>query len=301
MLAGSFWIDFVLLLSKQLTPTKTQDALHRIHAILSTGHVETCPVTQIYEHCWGDSRLSRLLIDWEIETAWFGDLRTPPQIRSAAEEFPRWFVGELIRIGALASDARVRCVVKDKSRAVKSGQKVSFHFIFDIAGIPKGSHQRACARVFERISPMLRDVHKEKNFALLPREHLDKPWIGVDWRTMSGSQGFSVPGSRKSPSDPLPRVAYWLLVTREGVKRTDFSWSDKNQSVVDLDREAFLQVLYHASYTPASAASVSYTQEFLARDEELVFFIFIFICSASGNRTLRPFYTAQPCAGKGGY
>lgn len=183
-------------------------------------------------------------------------------------------MGELIRIGALSSDARVRCVVKDKSRAVKSGQKISFHFIFNITGIPKGSHQRACKRVFERISPLLREVHKAKDFSKLSHEHLDKPWIGVDWRTMSGSQGFSVPGSRKNPTDSLPRVVYWLCITRDDQQRTDFPWKDQNHSVSDLGREVFLQVLYHASYTPASADSVSYTPEFLVCDEALVFFPF---------------------------
>lgn len=267
-----------------------QDGLHKVFDILSTGSVEDTPVSQIYEHCWGDSRLSRLLIDWEIETPWFCDLRTPEQIQAAAEKFPHWFVSELIRIGALASDARVRCVVKDKSRPLKSGRKVSYHFVFDIAGIPKGSHQRACARVFERISPMLRDVHKNKNFALLPQEHLDKPWIGVDWRTMSGSQGFSVPGSCKNASDPYPSVPYWLYVTKDGQQRTDFPWKDQNHSVSDLGRKAFLQVLYHASYTPPSAGAVSYTAEFLVRDEELVTsFFFLVFAPASGSRTLRPF------------
>ena len=40
-------------------------------------------VQQIYEHCWGDGRVSRLIIDWEAETPWFGERRTREQVRPA--------------------------------------------------------------------------------------------------------------------------------------------------------------------------------------------------------------------------
>ena len=94
-------------------------------------------VEQIYEHAWGDTRLSRLLIDWEIESEWASHRRTPDQLRATAESFPTWFVQQLVNTKSLDPDARVHCTVKDKSRQIERGVKVSFHFAFNITGCPK--------------------------------------------------------------------------------------------------------------------------------------------------------------------
>jgi hypothetical protein len=65
------------------------------------------PVAQIYEHCWGEDRISRLLIDWEAMEAWFGGARSAEQIRETALKFPEWFVNRLVAICALEPDAKV--------------------------------------------------------------------------------------------------------------------------------------------------------------------------------------------------
>lgn len=94
-------------------------------------------VSQIYEHCWGDSRLCRLLIDWEVESSWLTGRRTVEELSRTGAAFPAWFVTQLARAGVLDHDAKVRCTVKDKSRPIEDGHKVSFHFIFNIAGCPR--------------------------------------------------------------------------------------------------------------------------------------------------------------------
>ena len=96
-------------------------------------------VEQIYEHAWGDTRLSRLLIDWEIESEWASHRRTPEQLRATAERFPVWFVKQLVNTNSLDPDAMVHCTVKDKSRQIERGMKISFHFAFNIIGCPKVS------------------------------------------------------------------------------------------------------------------------------------------------------------------
>ena len=91
-------------------------------------------VGQIYEHCWGEARINRLLIDFEIETPWLGGRRTPEEIKRTAESFPAWFTGQLERVGVLDPECQVRCTMKDKSRAIEGGHKISYHFVFNIAG-----------------------------------------------------------------------------------------------------------------------------------------------------------------------
>lgn len=220
-------------------------------------------VEQIYEHSWGDTRLCRLLIDWEIESPWVSDRRTPEQLRVTAEKFPVWFVKQLVNVKALDPDARVHCTVKDKSRVIERGTKVSFHFSFSITGCPKGSHSVACSRVLAPLLPKLKEIAKAKNLDKLSDADIDMPWIGIDWRTVSGSHGFSVPFSRKKPADPYPSVPYKLVIRcnqdgQWGADRHDFSWRELEHSMAALGESKCLQIFYHASYTPPAGDSVSY-------------------------------------------
>jgi hypothetical protein len=205
-------------------------------------------VGQVYEHCWGDTRVSRLLIDWEVETPWLGGKRTTAQVRETAREFPLWFVGELRRIGALDEKSAVKCVVKDKTRAIAGGDKVSFHFIFGIAGFPKGSHSTACFRVLGPHLDWMKAAHERKSFAEASDTRLAHPVIGADWRTITGSHGFSTPLSRKKESDPVPIVAERQTLTR-GVKSEALSPSP-------------LGGMYLASYTTPWADCVGYCPSF---------------------------------------
>jgi hypothetical protein len=220
-------------------------------------------IEQIYEHSWGDTRLSRLLIDWEVESPWASGRRTPEQLRVTAEKFPVWFVKQLVKTNSLDPDAHVHCVVKDKSRDIERGTKVSFHFAFNITGGPKGSHQIACSRVIQPLLTKLKEIAKSKNLNGLSDAEIDLPWIGIDWRTLSGSHGFSVPFSRKKPQDPYPSVPYKMVIHRTTddewiADRKDFSWKDIEHSFATLGERKCLKIFYHASYTPPAADSVSY-------------------------------------------
>ena len=94
-------------------------------------------VGAVYEHSWGDTRLNRLLIDFEVESPWLSGRRTVDEMKRTAEAFPVWFVRQLERTGSLDSEATVRVTIKDKSRAIEGGQKISYHFIFNIGGNPR--------------------------------------------------------------------------------------------------------------------------------------------------------------------
>lgn len=220
-------------------------------------------VEQIYEHSWGDTRLSRLLIDWEIESPWAMGRRTPEQLRATAEKFPVWFVQQLVKHEALPPEARVHCTVKDKSREIERGTKVSFHFAFNITGCPKGSHSAACSRVLAPFLAKLKEIAKHKNLDRLSDTEIDMPWIGTDWRTVSGSHGFSVPFSRKKPGDPYPSVPHKLVIRRDqdgkwGADSKEFKWKDMEHSISALGEERCLKIFYHASYTPPAGDCVSY-------------------------------------------
>ena len=120
-----------------------QDGFRKMLELLDSGKCtafeEEPPfdVQQIYEHCWGQGRASRLLIDWEVETPMLGGRRTAAEARAAAEAFPGWFVQRLVKVGMLDRSERVRCTVKDKSRPISGGEKISMHFTFNLAGHPK--------------------------------------------------------------------------------------------------------------------------------------------------------------------
>jgi len=239
-------------------------------------------VEQIYEHSWGDTRLSRLLIDWEIESPWASGRRTPEQLRVTAEKFPLWFVKQLIKNDVLHADTHVHCTVKDKSRDIERGTKVSFHFAFNIAGCPKGSHKTACSRVLSPILPRLKIIAQDKNLDKLSDNEIDQPWIGVDFRTIAGSHGFSVPFSRKKPTDPYPSVAYKLEIYRERedtwkADRHDFSWKDSEHSFAALGESKCLKIFYHSSYTPPAGDCVSYHRLYSAPLQDPVSDIFCWL------------------------
>ena len=181
------------------------------------GTERTIRVDQIYEHCWGDQRLSRILIDWEIQEEWAKKRMSAADIHAVGMEFPAWFVREMMRRGILSPHGKVRCVVKDKSRTLaEGGEKVSFHFVFNIAGIPRASHRVACGLVIDSaISSFLRRIREARNLDCLPDDKLRSPWIGVDLSTTSGGHGFSVPFSRKRITDPVPSIPCIIHVSRE--------------------------------------------------------------------------------------
>ena len=208
----------------------------------------------MYEHCWGETRISRLLIDWEVETPRLGGLRTAAQMRATADKFPGWFVKALRRLGALEPLAPVNCVVKDKTRLIEGGEKVSFHFIFSIAGFPKGSHMMAALRVIDPHLGWLKACAEKKSFT----EHLDHPVIGVDWRTLGGSHGFSTPLSKKRESDPDPVVTKRLTLLADK--------EDEQALVFEVGSTGARRALYQASYTTPEAATVGYCPEFVAQD-----------------------------------
>ena len=127
----------------------------------------------------------------------------------------------------------------------------------------QGSHRTACIKVFERVLAKLKEAANVKSFAGLTDKELDQPWIGADWRTMSGGHGFSVPFSRKKDGDPYPAVPYYLMLssTRGGewsAERHDFSWKDDEHSISALGVDKCLRILYQASYTPATGDCVTY-------------------------------------------
>lgn len=127
----------------------------------------------------------------------------------------------------------------------------------------QGSHSYACKLVFDKFLNKLKDVAKAKSFGTLSDEELDQPWIGADWRTMSGSHGFSVPFSRKKEGDPYPGVPYHLTLSKGADsnwagERKDFAWKDAVHSIQALGEARCLRIFYHASYTPAAGDCVAY-------------------------------------------
>lgn len=129
--------------------------------------------------------------------------------------------------------------------------------------VSQGSHRVACGRVLEPFLAKLKALAKEKSFGTFSDAELDQPWIGVDFRTITGSHGFSTPFSKKKETDPYPVVPYYMLLSKQrgegwtGV-RHDFAWSQEEHSIPSLGVDKCLRIFYHASYTPAAGDCVSY-------------------------------------------
>lgn len=127
----------------------------------------------------------------------------------------------------------------------------------------QGSHRVACGRVLEPFLAKLKTLAKEKSFGTFSDAELDQPWIGVDFRTITGSHGFSTPFSKKKETDPYPSVPYYLLVSKQRTEgwtgvRHDFAWQREEHSVSALGVDKCLRIMYQASYTPAAGDCVTY-------------------------------------------
>ena len=127
----------------------------------------------------------------------------------------------------------------------------------------QGAHHTACSLVIKPVLAKLKEIADIKSLDKLSDKQIDQPWIGVDWRTVSGSHGFSVPFSRKKQEDPYPSVPYKLIIYRKAdsawvADRQEFSWKDTEHSFAALGETKCLQIFYHASYTPPAADCVTY-------------------------------------------
>ena len=131
--------------------TKTfQDGLIMLRDIYMRTRSETrFEFVQLLEHSWGNERVCRLLIDWEMEESKFGSKFSVDEVKEMAANFPRWFASRLREMRAVNTRSEIKIIMKNKSRTTDSGYKVSYHFVVNVVGVPAGSHKQVCQRIFE--------------------------------------------------------------------------------------------------------------------------------------------------------
>ena len=233
------------------------------------------PVTQIYELQTGDFDLSAadsvyrgvervcyLIFDWEILESYYLDERSVPRLSSAqiahvAAGFPAWVYSRLLSMRYIRQEDCLHVIVKKKSRKVSGDFKHSYHFIFEIAGIPVLHHKHVCA---ELVRPYIHDkvrVKQAKTLAFLSDDQLQCPVWGLDL-VNHGNQAFATLLSRKSGSDPYPTLRRRIVFNNGVIQRVEAfpAWPRPGEDV-----QLQLDLLRSASYTIPKTTGISYTSQ----------------------------------------
>ena len=256
-----------------------QDALREMLRIDFQGGIvdggQLTPVTQIYELQSGDipaspeggvyrdvERVCYLIFDWEILESYYRNEEgvrriSSTRIAEVAASFPMFVYSQLLSRRYVRSEDDVHVVVKKKSRSVPGDFKHSYHFVFEIAGIPVVHHKRVCAEI---VRPYIHDktrVKQAKTLLGLTDEQLLCPVWGMDL-VNHGNQAFATLLSRKSKGDPYPQLRRRIVFSGGFVKRTDgfAAWPSHGG-----DLPLQMEMLKTASYTIPKATAIAYTGE----------------------------------------
>lgn len=234
-------------------------------------------VHQIYEHQWGEGRLVRLMIDWEIMQSAYEDRLSLEEIKKIPDRFPEWFVSRLREERAIHSDTEVECIVKDKTRSKGDDLKLSRHFIFNIAAITMHGHYQAMCAVIHPWVARIQQFHKDKTLKGIDDKDIQSPVWGWDNRLLRGQNGIGTLFGRKpgETDAPYPTVPHRLILKPGSVACTKFAWCDKQHSVDVLGDKTSLVVLYHCSYSTPLATMVTYDPSFLHKIKVYIFQMYV--------------------------
>ena len=236
---------------------------------------ELTPVTQIYELQTGDVDLSGekavyrgveracyLIFDWEILESYYkdddGNMRiSSEQIAQVAATFPMWVYLRLLSFRYVRHEDCLHVIVKKKSRAVSGDYKHSYHFIFEIVGIPVMHHKFVCG---ELVRPFARDkfrVKQSRSLSFLSDEQLLCPVWGMD-QVNHGNQAFATLLSRKSKADPYPQLRRRIVFMGSVTKQVE-TFPPWASTVGDAQKQ--LEMLRVSSYTIPKRTAIAYTDE----------------------------------------
>jgi len=194
----------------------------------------------------------RIILDCDAYIADYAGLLTEEELVQSVLQVPQMLTRELVRIGAISREDTVCVVEKDKSRH----DKVSFHFTFNIVGIPTVDLKAMFERVV--LAPY-KEVHArclaEKSRVPLAKhiaKSLGKDGVyahalaHVDPSTVKGKHQFSTAFSRKKGEGP-PRMGWMQWISEGGTKVRRVESSLRGVDVVPSSERAF-GMLYLAGF-----------------------------------------------------
>lgn len=192
----------------------------------TSGEGKTLAVELLYEkQVVGEP--CRIILDCEAYTGDYDGVMSKEELVESMRHVPVMLTRELVRAGGIRREDKVIVVEKNKSReagADARGDKVSFHFVFNIVGTPTGDLKH----MFEQlVLAPYRAVHarakKAKSAAEIARliaasQGEDRVYAAalahVDPSTVKGMHQFSLVFSRKK-KEPPPRID-WIYQLTEG-------------------------------------------------------------------------------------
>jgi hypothetical protein len=219
-------------------------------------------VHQFLEHQFGEeARPVRLLIDWEIMQSAYQGRITREEIIQISDNFPTWLVNEMRQKSMIHSTSKVRCIVKEKSRAKGDDYKISRHFIFNIASVSLEGHSIILQHILEKYRSDIVSLRQNKNLAHIQEDNLRLPIWGMDFGIIRGQNGIATMFGIKQGEDQAAQKASitYILTITETCTKTKKHKLFAQSNIMELSEDDALALLYHTSYTiPWCADIITY-------------------------------------------
>ena len=201
----------------------------------------------------------RIILDCEAYSGDYDGTMSKDELTESMRHVPVMLTRELVRVGAIRREDRVVVVEKNKSRegaGGAKGDKVSFHFVFNIVGVPTGDLKRALGElVLGPYWAMHARAKKAKSCAEVARliagsRGEDGVYTAalahVDPATVKGMHQFSLVFSRKKKEQP-PRID-WIYEITDGGARGSQKESAFYGIPLAAEHERALDMLYLGGY-----------------------------------------------------
>jgi hypothetical protein len=256
-----------------------QDGAIRLLEILKEGSfplgTQTFEAHGVFEHFVDDDSLVGLILDSEIMSSAFKDGTSVQHITAELLRFPGIVAHDLVTHGLLHEESMLPVTVKDKTRMRGDATKVSFHFLLHICALK--AQQRTVVELLtqDHKKEIERGLTHLKANKTLPEDcKLPIAWYAFDEKACK-SNGFNVPGSRKTRTDPHSRKysdRHYCLGQLVHEELCPIAVQDlQSPSLTDAER---LWLLQEQLYTTPKPVMLSYAIDFGAVNKVcLVLFI----------------------------
>ena len=240
-----------------------QSGFHLVRRMCSDGWYRSregkmIPLSLLYEGQM-EGVPCRVILDCEAYVSHFEGRLSHEELLASVQRVPQAFVRRMARLGAVGTRDVVRVYEKNKCR----GEKISFHYTFNILVDPTVCGKRALSKAL--IEPYVEEWAAWKRTKSMVHT-LDAasgrcdPLLHVDVCTVKGKHQFSVVFSRKAGEEPCV-IERRLDISDGGetVRALPSAWA--KEAHLPTHARA-LEMLYYAGFTHWTADSITLPKEF---------------------------------------
>lgn len=218
----------------------------------------------------------RIILDCEAYMGDYEGVMSRDELVESMRHVPVMLTRELVRVGGIRPDDKVIVVEKNKCRAGAGGcdggkgEKISFHFMFNIVGIPTGdlkvmfqqlvldpywdAHARAKkAKTVAEVVRLIADSKGEDGVYTAALAH-------VDPSTVKGMHQFSLVFSRKKKEQP-PRIDWIYHLSKAGAYGSQRESAFHGIPLVP-EHERALDMLYLGGFVHWTPQTIVLAKEF---------------------------------------